>query len=123
MCNYSSDSKYSTADEVPAQMVARLLVIVSDAAIATKMDDNNKNTLIKVIEKLVEIVNSINTHAYMSTHKADKALQLLHFIMDELNPQHTGIVGYLIMQVIAADSVKNRNTRLVQIKFVFFLTW
>ncbi|XP_053399349.1 probable methyltransferase TARBP1 [Mercenaria mercenaria] len=83
----SLDSKYSTADSAAAVMVARLLLLASDASIATELDDNNSSTLIKVTQMLATVLNSINTHAYMSTHKADKALLLLILLMKESKPK------------------------------------
>jgi hypothetical protein len=68
-------------------MVARLLLLASDASIATKMDDNNSSTLIRITQTLSSVLNSINTHAYMSTHKADKALLLLSLLMKESKPK------------------------------------
>lgn len=79
-----SDSRFTTADSWSALMLARLLVLASDAAIATKDDSSSCSTLMKICQTLASFVNSINTHAYMSVHKADKAAVLFNLLLQEL---------------------------------------
>ena len=84
--NSFSDSTYSLGDHTTALVLARQLLLACDAAIATDHEENQSSCLIKVLQRLVMIINSINTHAYMSHHKADKAIQLLVLIVQEMEP-------------------------------------
>ena len=68
-------------------MLARLLVLASDASIAIKEDENSSTTLSRTCQTLASILNSINSHAYMSVHKADKALLLFSLLLEELGPK------------------------------------
>ena len=79
-----SDSKYSTGDVSNAQQLSRLLLLGSDATIATRSTKDKASTLVMVTETLVSVINSINSHAYMSTHKADKAVQLMVVLVKDL---------------------------------------
>ena len=79
-----SDSKYSTGDVSNAQQLSRLLLLGSDATIATRSTEDKASTLVMVTETLVSVINSINSHAYMSTHKADKAVQLMVVLVKDL---------------------------------------
>lgn len=81
------DSKFVAADAASGLMLARLIVMASDAAIATMEDESGGTSLMKTCQTLSSIVNSINSHAYMSTHKADKALLLFNLLLQELGPQ------------------------------------
>ena len=84
-CLFSfSDSKYSTSDVAAAQQLSRLLLLASDASIATRSSEDKPSTLVMVTETLASVINSINSHAYMSTHKADKAIQLMVFLIKDL---------------------------------------
>ncbi|KAL4238154.1 hypothetical protein ACF0H5_002865 [Mactra antiquata] len=82
----SIDSKYSLTDGTTAGNIARLLLLVTDASLATKKDNSNCTTLSKTLETLVSLLNSINSHAYMSCHKADKALLMLILLVKEAGP-------------------------------------
>ena len=79
-----TDSKFSTGDTATAQQLSRLLLLASDAAIATRSSEVKGSTLVMVTDTLVSVINSINSHAYMSTHKADKATQLLVQLVKDL---------------------------------------
>ncbi|WAR19994.1 TARB1-like protein [Mya arenaria] len=78
------DSKYSTADSVPALTVARLVMLTSTDTMATKMEESPCKTVAEVCEQVISVVNSINSHVYMSPHLADKALLLLNMLADEM---------------------------------------
>ncbi|XP_052769493.1 probable methyltransferase TARBP1 [Mya arenaria] len=80
----SIDSKYSTADSVPALTVARLVMLTSTDTMATKMEESPCKTVAEVCEQVISVVNSINSHVYMSPHLADKALLLLNMLADEM---------------------------------------
>lgn len=81
---FFTDSKFSTGDTSSAQQLSRLLLLASDAAIATVSSEVKVSTLVFVTETLVSTINSINSHAYMSTHKADKAVQLMVILVKDL---------------------------------------
>ena len=80
----SADSKFSNGDIAMSQQLSRFLLLASDASIATRSLEDKSPTLVMVIEMLVNVINSINSHAYMSTHKADKAIQLFVQIVKDL---------------------------------------
>ena len=80
----STDSKFSNGDIAVAQQLSRFLLLASDAAIATRSSEVKVATVVMVTETLVSVINSINSHAYMSTHKADKAVQLLVQLVKDL---------------------------------------
>ncbi|KAH3845200.1 hypothetical protein DPMN_087475 [Dreissena polymorpha] len=83
------DSRYSSADHIPALTVARLLMLTANESMATKLRDECPcATLRQACQKIAGIVNAINNHVYMSQHKADKAILLLHLLRLEM-----GLIG------------------------------
>jgi len=88
------DSRYSSADGVPALTIARLLMMMSTDEMAGHLPKEPVyesgqaepvgRSLEVVCGRAVGLVNSINSHAYMSPHKADKALLLLTLIHGEM---------------------------------------
>lgn len=78
------DSKYSTGDIATAQQLSRLLLLTSDAAIATRSSEVKVSSLTFATDTAVSVINSINSHAYMSPHKADKAIQLMVLLVKDL---------------------------------------
>ena len=69
------------------------------------------SSLTFVTETAVSVINSINSHAYMSPHKAEKAIQLIVLLVEDLglNGIRTLQINSLIDQLVIKCILKREN--------------
>ena len=66
--------------------VTRLLLLAADAQFLQQMSNDGALTLECAIQPILDVVLSVNTHAYMSTDKADRAISMLALLVKESEP-------------------------------------
>ena len=67
-----------------------MILLVSHVGVQNTVT-NSQSLVDTLLWPVVEVLTTINSHAYMSTEKADRALEILVKIVDEYN--NVGLYG------------------------------
>lgn len=80
----------SGLDPVEAVKLTRTFLLCCDANIlptkSATNDANNTQTADDVLAYVIDVLLSINTHAYLPTGKADRAIHFLLLLLEEFGP-------------------------------------